>query len=346
MVAVVYRGPGALEVTTIDLPEIGAADVLVEVSHCGICGTDLHSVLEGWGQPGSIGGHEWSGLVTDVGAEVENCSPGDRVIGIAKPGCGACRLCIENRPSLCIERASPGVDSFQGAFADFIATPADSVMRIPDDLSLREAALAEPLAVALHAISRANISAGQRLLISGAGPIGLAAAAVLAAQDVSVMVSEPASRRRDLVERLGVEAIDPSELTVPVMPNELVTDPFDAVIECSGKREAIEIGIAQLGRTGRCVIVGTGMDYPRLDINRVLLNELEVTGAYNYDADGFERAVGLLSSGGLSTDVLIEPGSVGLSELLDVMQGLAAGEIGGKVLVTPQSGDQGRDDQR
>ena len=337
MTAVVYRGPGALEVTSMPVPEIGDDDVLVEVSHCGICGTDLHSVLEGWGRPDSVGGHEWSGVVAEVGKAVADYVPGDRVIGVAKPGCGSCRLCVDHRPSLCTQRASPGVDDFQGAFADFIATSADSVMSIPAALSLREAALAEPLAVSLHAITRANISPGQRVLICGAGPIGLGVAAVLVQNDVSVVVSEPATTRRALVERLGATTVDPSELAVPVMPNELVADPFDAVIECSGKRQAIETGIGQLGRAGRFVIVGTGMDYPRLDINRVLLNELEVTGAYNYDADGFERAVALLARGGLSTEVLIEPNSVGLPDLLDAMHGLVAGEIGGKVLVTPRS---------
>ena len=147
MTAVVYRGPGALELTSMPVPEIGDDDVLVEVSHCGICGTDLHSVLEGWGRPDSVGGHEWSGVVAEVGKAVRDYVPGDRVIGVAKPGCGSCRLCVDHRPSLCTQRASPGVDDFQGAFADFIATSADSVMSIPTALSLREAALAEPLAV-------------------------------------------------------------------------------------------------------------------------------------------------------------------------------------------------------
>ncbi len=335
MKAAIYRRRGQLDVTDVPMPDLGETDVLVEVSHCGICGTDLHSVLEGWGRPDSIGGHEWSGVVVECGSGVASLEKGDRVIGVAEPGCGRCSACGSNRPSLCSGRASPGVDAFQGAFASYVAASADAVMSIPDDLSLRDAAFAEPLAVSLHAISQGALQGRHRVLVSGAGPIGLAAAAVLIDAGFAVTVSEPGETRRELAAKLGAAVTTPTDLAVPAMPNDLIDDPFDAVIECSGVRSAIESGLGQLDRAGRMVLVGTGMDYPRLDINRVLLNEIEITGAYNYDADGFERAVGMLADRRVDTSLLIEPGAIDLDDMLETMHGLVDGRIGGKVLVAP-----------
>ena len=122
------------------------------------------------------------------------------------------------------------------------------------------------------------------------------------------------------------------------MPFDLVDHSFDAALECSGRAEAFDAALANLDRGGRLVIVGAGMQQPRLDQLRVLLNELVVTGAYNYDEGGFDHAVGLLASGALPTDLLIEPDDVPLSGLLDAMRRLAAGEVAGKVLVVPRKG--------
>jgi len=107
------------------------------------------------------------------------------------------------------------------------------------------------------------------------------------------------------------------------------------VLECSGKRAAMEAGLAQLVRGGTLVLVGAGIDPPHFDPNRILLNELVVTGAFNYDAGGFEEALALLASGDLPVDELLEPEVVRLDGLLDAMVGLAEGRLAGKVLVRP-----------
>ena len=107
------------------------------------------------------------------------------------------------------------------------------------------------------------------------------------------------------------------------------------VFECSGKRAAMEAGFHQLGRGGHLVLVGAGMEAPAFDPNRMILNELQVSGSFVYDADGFERALDLLGSGALPTDLLIEPVDVSLHGLSDAMQGLATGRIAGKVMVVP-----------
>ena len=339
MPVAVYREKSAISVDFKPVPEPGDGEVLVEVSHCGVCGTDIHMVLEGWGRPGTVGGHEWSGHIAAVGPGVESWSVGTAVVGGELLACGTCAKCAAGRPSLCDRRPPVTGTGQDGAFARFVVTAASGLTAVEDGVSLRTAALTEPLAVAMHAITRGGIQPGDRVLVTGAGPIGLLAVAALRAQGIDeVVVSEPAPSRRERAAAVGASlAITPAELEVALMPMDLIADPFDAVLECSGRADAMETGLAQLGRGGRLILVGTGMQSPRLDNNRILLNELVITGAYNYDAGGFAAALALLGSGALPVDLLIEPDDVPLSGLLDAMHRLASAELAGKVLVNPRA---------
>jgi len=337
MPVAVYRGKGEIAVDFKPIPSPGEGEVLVEVSHCGVCGTDIHMVLEGWGRPGTVGGHEWSGRIAAVGSGAGSWAVGMPVVGGELTGCGACAMCGAGRPSLCERRPPVTGAGHDGAFARFVVTAATGLVPVEDGVDLRTAALTEPLAVAMHAVTRSSVGPGDRVLVTGAGPIGLLAVAALRARGIDdVVVSEPAPSRRERALAVGASLVmTPAQLEIPVMPMELVADPFDAVLECSGRTDAMEAGLAQLGRGGRLVLVGTGMHAPRLDNNRILLNELMITGAYNYDAGGFAAALALLAAGALPVDLLIEPDDVPLSGLLHAMQKLASAELAAKVLVVP-----------
>jgi (R,R)-butanediol dehydrogenase/meso-butanediol dehydrogenase/diacetyl reductase len=340
MPAAVYRGPRRLEVEERPVPAPAAGEVLVEVSHCGVCGSDLHFVLEGWGRAGSVGGHEYAGRVVDLGAGVTGWAVGDGVVGGPRPACGACRACAAGRPSLCAGRDAPGAGGPDGAFARYVQVPAGALVPVPPGLDLRTAALAEPLAVALHAINRSGVAAGGRALVCGAGPIGALVVAALRARDVGVVVTEPGAARRRLAAGLGAEVVTPDELDVPPFgdPGRVVEGAVDVAIECSGRASAMEAALTQLVRGGTLVLVGAGIEAPRFDHNRILVNELVVTGAFEYDAGGVDDAVGLLASGALPVDDLLEPTDVALPDLLAAMERLARGELAGKVLVTPNPG--------
>ena len=206
-------------------------------------------------------------------------------------------------------------------------------------MSLRVAALTEPLAVALHGITRSGVAPGQRALVCGAGPIGALTVAALRAMDVEVVVSEPHERRRQLAMEVGAsEAVHPDDLpsVEGLMPDVIVEGAVDAVLECSGNVVAIETGYTQLKRTGTLVIVGAGIRRPRFDPNRILLNELVITGANCYDDGGFADALALLASGKLPVDALVEPDDVPLGGMLDAMHQLASGERAAKVMVVPR----------
>jgi len=233
----------------------------------------------------------------------------------------------------------PGVDPFQGAFAEYVRVHHSQLVRIPDGLTLREAALAEPLAVALHGITLGRIRAGQRAFVTGVGPIGMLTVAALRARGVEdIVVSEPAPARRERALEVGARlALDPAELENPRMPFEIAADAADTAFECSGTVPGFLTAIGRLRRAGTLVILGTGMARPPLDINRVLLNELTVTGGYEYDEHGFEDALALLAGGTLPTDRLIAARDVALPGVLEAMERLAAGEIAGKVMVAPRA---------
>jgi 2-desacetyl-2-hydroxyethyl bacteriochlorophyllide A dehydrogenase len=337
MRAAVYRGQHDMGVEERPVPDVGPNDVLLEVSHCGICGSDLHFVVEGWGQPGSIEGHEWSGRVVAVGDDVTQWKVGDLAVGGPSPRCGKCEYCLGGRSQLCAERRTPGAGVHNdGAFAEFVRSSESALRRIPDGMPMRVAALAEPLAVSLHGLTRGGVTAGQRVLVTGAGPIGTLSVAAARARGVTdIVVSEPHPKRRELAERLGATVVDPSDLDTPPMPNEIVAEPFDVVLECSGNPAAMEAGLGQLKAGGTLVLVGAGMRRPKFDNNRILLNELTITGAFVYDPDGFEQALELLATPGFPTDVLIEPGDVPLDGILDAIEGLHDGELAAKVMIVP-----------
>lgn len=307
MLASVYVGDDALAVDDVPVPELVPGEVRIEVSHCGICGTDLHLVLEQIARPGTILGHEWAGTIVALGDGVEGWAVGDRVVCGPAPGCGVCRACLRGRPSVCHER--PIVDhlAFRGAFARYVRADAARLLRIPDSLSTRVAALTEPVAIAQHAVRLSGVTSNDR-----------------------------ASRRVRALEVGAARVVVPEDLP-PGPMGRPVPEPYAVVFECSGKASAAERALDQADFGGTFMFVGTGHEQPRVNHNRVIILELELLGAYNYGTEGWQPALDLLASGALPVDALIDADDVFLDGLLPAMERLAAGEIPAKVMVRPVS---------
>ncbi len=339
MAAAVYVGDGKIEVQDLAVPQPGPGEVLVEVSHCGICGTDLHLVLEQYARPGSVLGHEWAGTVAACGPGVHGWNVGDRVVAGPTPGCGECRACRSGRPSVCLRRPPPDLLDFsRGAFTRFKTVAAERLLGVPPALSTRAAALTEPTAIALHTVNLAGVSSADRVLVTGAGPVGLLTTAVLRARGVDdITVSEPAPLRRDRALAVGARSVVEPDALGRAPMGRPVAEPFTVAFECSGNARAAEAALDQLDYAGTLVFVGTGHDAPRVNHNRVIVLELTIIGAYNYDAEGFAPALELLASGALPLDALIEPVDVQLDAVLPTMRRLAAGELPGKVMVVPET---------
>ena len=341
MAAAVYRSPGVIDVEERPVPRPGPDQVVVKVHACGICGSDIHQLRDGWGfKPGAVAGHEWTGTIAAVGSDVEGWSPGERVVGASSPKCGTCRRCREGKPSQCENRASMTGEHTDGAFAEYIVVRAAGVLRLPDGLSARHAALAEPLSVALHGITRSGVTPDDTVMVFGAGPIGALSLAALHAMGIrDVIVVEPHEGRQRLAADLGAtEVVHPEELQIfpSWEPERIATRAVHVVLECSGHKAAIEAGFNQLLRGGILVMVGAGIEHPTFDINRMILNELTVTGSFVYDLGGFERALELLASDGFPADVLIDPAEVPLGGIAAALEDLAVGRIAGKVMVVPE----------
>ncbi|MFZ4584113.1 MAG: zinc-dependent alcohol dehydrogenase [Acidimicrobiia bacterium] len=339
MQAAVFRAAKEVPVESVAVPAVGPGEVLVQVSHCGICGSDQHFVLEGFAQPGQIEGHEWSGTVVAVGADVDRFAPGDLVVGGPSIRCGICDMCLAQRPSLCRQRGRVGEGAHEdGAFAQYAVRDQRTLLRVPDGLSLKHAALAEPLAVSLHGITRSGgPQPDKRYLVTGGGPIGFLSVAALKAFGVDdITVSEPSERRRELNRKLGANVVTPDELpTPPMSPSDTLENPFQIVLECSGNARAIEAGIGVLDRGGTMVIVGASIGRPKVDALRILLQELVVTGSSVYDHDGFERALELLASQKMPNDLLVEPNDFPLGTLVETTEQLATGGLAAKAMINP-----------
>jgi threonine dehydrogenase-like Zn-dependent dehydrogenase len=179
MRAAVFKGAGhPLVVEQVADPTPGEGQLVVEVAYCGICGTDLHSTREGPAMVpcNSVLGHEFVGEVAATGAGLEQAwRQGDRVCALPFLSCGRCAACLCGRPFECAGLSCIGIDA-PGGFAEYVLTSEGNTLRLPDTLATADAALIEPLAVGLHAVRVGGLQAGQRVLITGAGPIGLAAA--------------------------------------------------------------------------------------------------------------------------------------------------------------------------
>src|SRR3984885_10242634 len=222
MRAAVFHGPGErLSIEDRQMPVARAGDVVLRVAYCGICGSDLHAtepsptVLEA----GTVLGHEYSGTVTESASP--DFSPGDRVIGLPLQECDECRPsgqgCRDRLGILCPRNSIIGLSAAApGAYAEFLRMPAHHALKIPDGLDLKHAALTEPLAVGAHAVKAAGNLLGARVLVMGAGPIGLAVTmfARLAGARGGV-VSEIAAGRRAKAASIGARIVDPTVTTPP-----------------------------------------------------------------------------------------------------------------------------------
>ena len=200
MAAAVYHSPGVIAVEERPVPRPKPDQLVVRVHACGICGSDIHQLRDGWGfQPGAVAGHEWSGTIVALGDDVTGWSIGEQVVGGASPRCGTCRRCLEGKPSQCENRNSMITEHTDGAFAEFVVARASGVLRLPEGLAPRHAALAEPLSVALHGITRSGVAPGDTVMVFGAGPIGALSIAALRAMGITeITVVEPHEGRRRL----------------------------------------------------------------------------------------------------------------------------------------------------
>ena len=279
----------------------GPQDVQIRVSHCGICGTDLHlfhGEMDHRVRVPHIFGHEGSGVIAGTGSGVPGWQDGDRVTVRPLSSCGACPACLAGHAHICMQLKIIGVD-LPGALQEIWTVPATTLHRIPDGVSLEHAALIEPIAVACHDIRLGEVKASDFVLVQGAGPIGLLIALLAQETGADVWVSETNPFRRELASELGLTTVDPMTGTLkePVYAHRQAG--VDAVFEVTGSSAAAQAMAALLRTRGRIVVVAIQTTHVTVNLFKVFLRELRMIGARVYEPQDFEKAVQIAASGKL-----------------------------------------------
>jgi (R,R)-butanediol dehydrogenase/meso-butanediol dehydrogenase/diacetyl reductase len=318
-------------------PEPGPGEVTVGIAYCGICGSDLHMLPSPAIAPGTVMGHEFSGRVEAVGDGVEGWSEGDRVCVLPATACGSCPSCAAGNEHLCAEAMvrGHGLGARPGAYAERVAVHADSLFRLPDEVSDEDGALVEPLAVGVHAVRLADADPSLPACVLGAGPIGvMTALAARAAGFERLVVVEPGERRRERIAALGFDALDLDGVHMAAL-EALGGLPPAVVWECAGHESALGLALELVAPAG--TIVAAGVLEEPVEINQLALivKEARIQGAFAYGKADFERAIELLAAGEVPAGELVtEVAPMGRAqELFDELRRPGTEQL--KVLLKP-----------
>jgi threonine 3-dehydrogenase len=270
----------------VDVPKIGINDVLIKVLRTGICGTDVHIYKwNEWAQatipvPMTIG-HEFVGRIVETGSNVADFFPGDLVSGEGHVVCGRCRNCLAGRRNLCAHTQGVGVNR-PGAFAEYIALPMTNIWRHHESVPLDVAAIFDPFGNAVHTALTFPVL-GEDVLVTGAGPIGIMAAAVARHAGARyTVITDVNPYRLDLARKLGVTlAVDVRETSLPDVQKQLgMTEGFDVGLEMSGNPDAFRDMIANMSHGARIAMLGIPSGEMSMDWHTVIFNMLTIKGIY------------------------------------------------------------------
>ncbi len=334
MRALVYAGPGSMVLEDRATPQAGPGEAVIDVAAAGICGSDLHGYTGASGRrtPGIVMGHEVSGTVVEVGAGAAS-AVGRSVVVFPLLTCGTCEWCQAGAEQLCLGRSYIGIHR-DGGFAEQLLLPASNLVALPAGLGLVEASLAEPAAVAVHAIARAPDLDGANILVTGAGPIGLliAQAAMRLGRAASVVNTEISPARREVAAELGLRTVDPTTEGWLEELRETTGGGVDVVFEAVGSGPTFEAGVAAT-RTRGCVVLVAGWQTVEVALGSLVTRELETRGTFNFSRAEFEAALELLAridAGALVTDRVALAGAPAAFARLAADQG---GSL--KAVITP-----------
>ncbi|NAZ81604.1 alcohol dehydrogenase catalytic domain-containing protein [Kineococcus sp. R8] len=285
-----------------------AGQVQVAPAFVGICGTDLHIFHGDMDQrvrtPAVIG-HEVSAVVAAVGEGVDGWAVGDAVTVMPLAWDGTCPACLAGHRHVCQHLDFIGIDS-PGGLQQLWNVPASTLVRLPAGLSLRDAALVEPTAVAVHDVGRAGVRAGETVVVVGAGPVGLLIALVAADAGADVRVVELDEHRRSVAAGLGLRTLDPRAEDVVAAVDAWTGGAGAAVaFEVSGAAGGVGTAVSVLGVRGRLCLVAIHPTPREVDLHRFFWRELTLVGARLYERADFERAVDLVASGAVPADTVI-----------------------------------------
>jgi L-iditol 2-dehydrogenase len=297
------RGPGNLEIREAPEPVCGDRGVKIEIAACGICGTDIHVMKDEFPvKPPVIIGHEFCGTVVETGKGVTRYRPGDRVTAEnVCVHCDECYMCTTGHYAICVRRGAQGLD-LDGAFTKYIVCDEGNVYRIPDSISFEEGALSEPMVCAVHAVlDQTKVGAGDVVLVSGPGAMGLIAAQAVIAEGGRVILAGTSAdtQRFQTAHELGIHT------TVDVMKEDAAAhvaeasggEGADVFIECSGAVAAVDMGLALLKKRGRYTQLGLFGKKVPVDLDALVVKEIAMTGSMSHTRNAWKRGLALVGEG-------------------------------------------------
>jgi 2-desacetyl-2-hydroxyethyl bacteriochlorophyllide A dehydrogenase len=328
MLAVNYLGARTMTVEEREPADLRPGEVRIAVAYVGICGTDLHVFhgdMDGRVTTPATIGHEMSGTIVDLGPEVEGWSIGDAVTVMPLVWDGTCPACLAGTQHICQHLDFIGIDS-PGALQQYWNVPAATLVKLPSGVSLRDAALVEPVAVAVHDVRRSELGPGDKAVVIGAGPIGVLIATVAGAFGADVVIAEIDPARRATAAELGLATLDPSSVDQAAWV-EKWTDGAgaDVVFEVSGSAAAVQGATDLVKVRGTLVVVAIHSQPRLLDLHRVFWRELRILGARVYQRQDFERAAELVANGTIPAEQLVTD-VVPLTEVQSAFGVLEAGQ--------------------
>lgn len=304
----VSRRADDVAVLDLDVPAPGPDEVLVEVAGCGVCGSDLHAVhadrgYESMAIPVTLG-HELAGRVVAAGAGTA-AAVGDLVVAVSIQGCGGCVRCQGGRSQLCADRRILGIHT-DGGLAGYVRVASRHLVPVPDGLDPVEAALAEPLSVAVHAVlERTSITPGARVVVTGPGPIGLLAARLAHVAGAEVLVlgaAADAPLRLPFAERLGVATANLSDVSAAeAIRSRFGAAPPDTWLEASGAVPAFGAAVAEIGPGGQLTVIAQYASPVELFVPDLLRRDVTLAFSYAANAAAYDTALRLLATGVVPT---------------------------------------------
>jgi threonine dehydrogenase-like Zn-dependent dehydrogenase len=297
MRAAVWHGGRDIRIEDVPRPTIGPDDALIKVKAVGICGSELHA-YEGLSKrrvPPLVMGHEFAGVVEEIGERSNGIRIGDRVVAEPAVPCGVCEQCSSGRTNVCRLRRHVGLH-FPGAFADYVKMPSRSCHLIPESVSFEAATLAEPLSVGTHSVRLASIGGRDVVLILGAGVIGLSCLIAAREKAKTVLASDLFDSRLGFAKSFGADAvIDASRVDPVIEAHRLSSETgVNVAIEAVGLEKTVNQAISSVKEAGRVILVGLLDETARVGILQITVKEIQVSGSYGRTSKDFNEALTLL----------------------------------------------------
>lgn len=308
MRAAVLKDKLQIAIEEIPVPQIKPDEVLVEVKVCGICGSDLHAYTDLTFPPGTVMGHEFSGVITQTGAQIKNWQAGQRVVVRPCGICGECYYCINGQISICPTHMNTTLGLKRpGAYAEYVAVPEYMLFALPDNISFEQAAQLEPVTVAVHALNMAQIQLGETVLVYGAGPIGLLTMQLSRLAGASeIVIVEKSELRREIARKLGFNNVyHPADFDGAAWCNKLPRPGFDLAFECAGVEVTIQETFKHVRKGGRIIMLGLSPQPVSIDHFQWIVKGIEVRASMGYFINDFQVALNLLEKGSINVDALV-----------------------------------------